>query len=311
MGGSFRFRTKLTGLDLDGGRLRGVFLRGQEGTYSLPAQVCVLALGHSARDTFFMLHQAGVYMEAKPFAVGVRVEHPQAWINQAMYGEEENPLLGAASYKVTHTCADGRGVYSFCMCPGGYVVNASSEENCLCVNGMSYQARDSANANSAVIVTVRPQDYQGDGALAGIAFQRSLEQAAYRAGAGRIPVQRFEDFCKNRRGDGFCALQPCMKGDFAWANVREILPPFLAADIEEGIRAFDRKIKGFAHPDALLSGVESRSSSPVRIVRDPKTLLSNIDGIYPCGEGAGYAGGITSAAMDGLKMAEVIALTYR
>lgn len=306
MGGSFRFRTKVTDLIFEDGALQAVQVNGKE---QIPAQVCVLAIGHSARDTFDMLFHRGVFMEPKSFAVGVRIEHPQSMINLDLYGEEENEFLGAASYKVTHKCANGRGVYSFCMCPGGYVVNASSEEGMLAVNGMSYQARDSKNANSAMIVTVTPEDFGGEGPLAGVAFQRDLERKAWELGKGKIPLQLFGDFCKNQPSSELGEILPCMKGGYILTNVREILPAAVGDSIEEGVRAFGSRIEGFDREDALLSGVESRTSSPVRIVRD-QSLVSNIAGLYPCGEGAGYAGGITSAAMDGIKIAEMIAKTY-
>lgn len=307
MGGSFHFNSKVTDLILEKGALKAVEINGET---QLPANVCVLAIGHSARDTFEMLEKRGVHMEPKSFAVGLRIEHPQTLINQALYGEEENEILGPAAYKVTHKCKNGRGVYSFCMCPGGYVVNASSEEGRLAINGMSYQARDSRNANSAMIVTVTPKDFPGEGALAGVSFQRELERRAWEMGQGKIPVQLFGDFRKNVSSTAFGSITPCMKGAFTLANVRALLPEAVASSIEEGVTAFGRTLPGFDREDALLSGVESRTSSPVRILRD-EALLSNVAGIYPCGEGAGYAGGITSAAMDGLKIAETICKKYR
>ncbi|MDO5798067.1 MAG: FAD-dependent oxidoreductase [Eubacteriales bacterium] len=307
MGGSFRFETKMTDLIMEKGRLKAVEVDHKE---RIPAEVCVLAPGHSARDTFEMLDRRGIYMEPKPFAVGVRMEHPQSMINMDLYGEEENEALGAASYKVTHTCKNGRGVYSFCMCPGGYVVNASSEPGRLAVNGMSYQARDSKNANSALIVTVSPSDFPDKTTLGGIAFQRELEQKAWELGEGRIPVQLFGDFKKNQASTSLGGIVPQMKGEFVLSNVRSVLPEAIGESIEEGVHAFGRKLKGFDREDALLSGIESRTSSPVRIVRS-REGLSNIEGIYPCGEGAGYAGGITSAAMDGIKTAEFICEKFR
>lgn len=307
MGGSFRFETKMTDLCIEEGHLTAVEVNGEE---KIPAEACVLALGHSARDTFAMLHKRNVYMEPKSFAVGLRMEHPQKMINFDLYGEEENEFLGAASYKVTHTCENGRGVYSFCMCPGGYVVNASSEPGMLAVNGMSYQARDSKNANSALIVTVSPDDFPKEGPLGGIAFQRNLEKAAWELGKGKIPVQLFGDFKAHRASTAFGEVQPQMKGKYVLADVRSILPKTIGDSIEEGVLAFGKKLKGFDREDALLSGVESRTSSPVRIVRS-REGLSNIEGIYPCGEGAGYAGGITSAAMDGIKAAEFICEKFR
>ena len=307
MGGSFRFGTKLTGLKLEDNTLQSLILNGEE---ELKAQVCVLAIGHSARDTFSMLHGCGLPMEPKSFAVGLRIEHPQKMINQALYGEAESAELGAASYKVTHQASTGRGVYSFCMCPGGYVVNASSEQGYLAVNGMSYQARDQVNANSALIVTVKPEDFPEDGPLGGVAFQRKLEKAAYEAGGGKIPVQTLKDYCKNQAGSSLGQVKPLMKGAWTLANVREILPRQIGDSIEEGIYAFDKKIPGFAREDALLSAVESRTSSPVRILRG-ENCESQVSGIYPCGEGAGYAGGITSAAMDGMKVAEGISRRFQ
>ena len=244
-------------------------------------------------------------MEAKSFAVGLRAEHPQTLINRWQYGCEEHPLLGAANYKLTHKCRDGRGVYSFCMCPGGYVVNASSEEGRLAVNGMSYQDRGSRNANSALIVTVTPEDFAGKDVLAGVEFQRKLEEKAYALGEGKIPLQLYGDFKKNQPSQKLGGVLPCLKGGYRLANVRELLPERLNAALIEGMEAFERIIPGFSREDCLLSGVESRTSSPVRILRD-ENFQSSLGGIYPCGEGAGYAGGITSAAMDGLKVGEAI-----
>lgn len=307
MGGAFRFESKVTDLCMENGRLCAVEINDKE---KIPAEICVLALGHSARDTFSMLHRRGIFMQPKSFAVGLRIEHPQKMINMDLYGEEENEALGAASYKVTHTCENGRGVYSFCMCPGGYVVNASSEEGMLAVNGMSYQARGSKNANSALIVTVSPEDFPEEGVLGGIAFQRNLEKTAWEFGKGRIPVQLFGDFKEHRKSTEFGEVVPQMKGAYVLADVRSILPKEIGDSIEEGVTAFGRKIKGFDRPDALLSGIESRTSSPVRIVRD-RQGCANIEGIYPCGEGAGYAGGITSAAMDGIKTAEFICEKFK
>lgn len=307
MGGTFCFRSKVTDLQIKNGKLSAIVINDSE---IIPADICVLAIGHSARDTFQMLFHKGIFMEPKSFAVGLRMEHPQVMINEALYGEKENELLGAASYKVTHTCANGRGVYSFCMCPGGYVVNASTEAEMLAVNGMSYQARDGENANSALIVTVTPDDFPDASPLGGIAFQRELEHKAWEAGKGSVPVQTFGDYRKNCATTSFGKIKPCIKGSCTPANVRSILPKEIGDSIEEGILAFGRKLPGFDREDALLSGIESRTSSPVRIVRNTD-LMSNIPGIYPCGEGAGYAGGITSAAMDGIKTAETISKKYR
>ena len=313
-GGEVRFHEQLTDVKIDesdGRALKGVeicnTLTGE--SYCLQTEVMVLAVGHSARDTFFMLKEQKIPMEAKSFAVGVRMEHPQSMIDELQYGPGHEDLP-AAAYKLTAKTSSGRGVYTFCMCPGGYVVNASSEEHRLAVNGMSYQKRDGKNANSAVIVTVTPEDFGSEDALAGVEFQRRLEEAAYSTGEGKIPVQLFGDFCKNQISNGPGHVIPQMKGAYHWSNVRAIFPKELALAIEEGVREFDHKIHGYAREDALVSGVESRTSSPVRIPRD-ESYQSVVRGIYPCGEGAGYAGGITSAAMDGLKVAESVMSVFR
>lgn len=281
--------------------------------WELDAEVTILAIGHSARDTFEMLLKRKIPMEQKSFAVGVRVEHPQSMINESQYGPGHEDLP-AAAYKLSAKASNGRGVYTFCMCPGGYVVNASSEKGRLAVNGMSYHKRDGRNANSAVIATVTPEDFPGEGVLSGLEFQRQLEEKAFEIGKGKIPVQCFGDFCKNKATDPEkeikTSLQPQMKGSYFWSNVRSIFPEDIGDALEEGILAFDQRIAGYAREDALVSGVESRTSSPVRITRNEK-FLSSIDGLYPCGEGAGYAGGITSAAMDGIKVAEAIMSRYK
>lgn len=261
----------------------------------------ILAIGHSARDTFLSLNESGVMMQPKSFAIGVRVEHSQEMIGRNQYGELYK-ALPTADYKLTHQTKDGRGVYSFCMCPGGCVVNASSEKGMLAVNGMSDYLRDGINANSAIVVTVGVEDFDGTDALAGMRFQRKWEKKAFDAAGGKIPVQLFGDFKKNVVSKEFGNVRPQTKGETAFANVREILPGEVADSIEEGITAFEKKINGYSRDDTLLLGIESRTSSPVKIVRDD-TMQSNIKGLYPCGEGAGYAGGITSAAMDGIKTA--------
>lgn len=306
-GGEVHFHSKVTDFLIEDGRLKGITINQKE---KMSCDTLVLAIGHSARDTFEVLHEKQVPMEAKSFAVGVRVEHKQAMINISQYGIEESPFLPAAPYKVAEQLDNGRGVYSFCMCPGGYVVNASSEKGHLAINGMSYHDRDGENANSAIIVTVTPEDFPEQGPLSGVAFQRKLEENAYQLAGGKIPVQLYEDFCKNQVSDHFGTVKPQMKGNYAFANVRSLFPKEIACSIEKGIKKFNDKIHGFSREDTLLSGVESRTSSPVRILRD-ESLMSQIHGIYPCGEGAGYAGGITSAAMDGLKVAERIAEIYK
>lgn len=309
-GGEVRFQSQVTDLEFEeAGEKRCLCAVLVNGTERIPCQVAVLAIGHSARDTFAMLYEKQLLMSAKAFAVGVRLEHPQSQINLAQYGTEESSFLPPADYKVTYQASNGRSVYSFCMCPGGYVVNASSEEKRIAVNGMSYQNRAGENANSAVVVSVTPEDYPGDSPLAGMEFQRSLEEAAYLAGRGKIPIQLFGDFKKNQKTERVGEVKPNIKGQYAFANLREVLPLFVSEALEEGIHAFAGKIAGYDREDAVLSGVESRTSSPVRIWRDDG-LVSNMTGVYPCGEGAGYAGGITSAAMDGMKVAEAIAKKY-
>ncbi len=318
LGGSVRFQTQVTGFLQERGQLTGLLTDKGE---TLPCSVAVFAIGHSARDTFQMLYDNGLTMEAKEFAAGFRVEHRQKDINLAQYGVEDAHPLQAASYKLTAQTKCGRGVYSFCMCPGGYVVNASSEEGRLAVNGMSYSGRDGVNSNSAIIVAVRKSDFASEHPLSGIAFQRSLEEAAYQAGGGRIPVQRLGEMRRRfwqlqeenepiEPDNKKPPLEPMTKGAYAYADLTKILPHEMTQAFLEGMEQFSHVIAGFGDDETLVSAVESRTSSPVRIVRD-KSFQSNINGIYPCGEGAGYAGGITSAAMDGIRIAEAIAVKYR
>lgn len=312
LGGEVYFERMMTELLTENGRVCGVVCGDGE---VLRTDTVVLAVGHSARNTFEMLYEKGIPMEAKPFAVGVRAEHRQAFINDSQYGRDNGEGLPAAAYKVAGKTSDGRGVYSFCMCPGGYVVNASSEPEKLCVNGMSYSGRDGENANSAIVVTVNPEDFPGDHPLAGVAFQRELEKKAYAAGKGVVPIQTLASFrACTLQGAGAMppkeayTFAPQIKGQHCFADLTGIFPPFVSRGIVEGMEQFGRKIKGFDAPDTLLSGVESRTSSPLRILRDEETLQSSLAGLYPCGEGAGYAGGITSAAMDGIRVAEGIVI---
>ncbi len=308
LGGEFRFGHCLKKIERAGDHLR-LHVRSREKagykSYAMEVRSIVLAIGHSSRDTFRMLEKFGLPMQEKAFAVGLRVEHPQAMINRAMYGENCPYELEAASYKAVHKCKNGRGVYSFCMCPGGYVVNASSEPGRLAVNGMSYRKRDGENANSAVVVTISPEDYGAAQALDGVRFQEQLEEAAWHRGNGKIPVQRYGDYKENKKTEEFGSVRPQMKGSFEKANLRGILPQELEQSLIEGIEAFGQKIRGFSDEDMLLSGVESRTSSPVRILRGDD-CQSLVPGIFPCGEGAGYAGGITSAAVDGIRTAEAL-----
>ncbi len=306
MGGEVRFGTKLTDLRIENGRLIAIELNQNE---ILPCELLIPAIGHSARDTFSMFLKRGLLLSPKPFAIGLRIEHKQSRISDSQYGASYTQLP-PADYKLTHQTASGRGVYSFCMCPGGYVVNSSSEEGHLVVNGMSNYARDGENANSAIVVTVGPEDYGGDGPLSGIAFQRKWEALAYQAGKGKVPVQLFGDLLTGRESVTIGNIKPDIRGEYRLSDLRGCLPGAVLSSVIEGIQAFDYKIKGFADEEAVLSGIETRTSSPVRIHRD-ETYESNIGGIYPCGEGAGYAGGITSAAMDGMKVYEAIVSKYQ
>lgn len=306
-GGEVLFGSRVTGFQIENQEIRGVTV---EGTGTVAASNVILAAGHSARELFSVLEQSHVLMEPKPFAVGLRVQHPQKQINLSQYGKEDEPLFGAAPYKVTAKTRSGRGVYSFCMCPGGYVVNASSENGRLAVNGMSNFDRAGENANSAIIVTVTPEDFPGTGPLGGVEFQRGLEEKAFLLGNGKIPVQLFGDFRDRRISRDYGNVGPGFCGKTNFADLRELMPEELNLSFIEGMEQFGRKIRGFDRPDALLSGIESRTSSPVRIVRG-ENMESNIRGLFPCGEGAGYAGGITSAAMDGIKAAEELIRRYR
>ena len=298
-----RFGAKVSDFIIDKDVIKGVIINGRE---KVPADAVILAPGHSARDTFYTLLEKGMNMTAKAFAMGVRVEHPREMINQSQYGDDyERHDLPTASYKLTYHAQNGRSVYSFCMCPGGFVVNASSEEGHLTVNGMSNHDRMGSNSNSAIIVSVTPDDFGNNSPLAGVEFQRKWEEKAFQAGNGKIPVQLLEDFRKNRISQEYGEILPNSKGETIFANIRECLPEEVSEAICEGMEYFQRKIQGFNRNDTVLSGIEARTSSPVRMERS-KDYQSNIRGLYPCGEGAGYAGGITSAAMDGIKVAEAL-----
>lgn len=307
LGGTYSFEAQVTDLLLRDGRLQGVMLKDGQ---VVETEVAVLAIGHSARDTYRMLFEKGIAMEQKAFAVGFRVEHPQEMIDVLQYGFSEHTLLPAAPYKLTCRTDTGRGVYSFCMCPGGYVLNASSSEGMLCVNGMSYSDRAGKNANSAIVLQVLPGDVGGKDVLSGALYQERLEKAAFRLAAGRIPQQLFQDFKENRLSTGFGAYESACRGQSAFANLRELFSEEMTADFLKGMESFGRKIPGFDREDVILSGIESRTSSPVRILRDA-FYESSLKGLYPAGEGAGYAGGIMSAAMDGIRTAEEIAKKYK
>lgn len=309
-GGTYLFETCMTDLEIENHQLTGIVCKEKDGTMRrIPTDVVVLAIGHSARDTFEMLLQKQVPMEAKSFAVGMRVEHPQQMISENQYGTEAASKLPAAAYKLTANLENGRGVYSFCMCPGGYVVNASSEEGHLAVNGMSYSGRDGTNANSAIIVTVTPEDFKGDSPLSGVAFQRELEKRAYELGEGMVPQQLFGDFEQGKCSTGYGAFSTECKGAHTFGALHTLFSPEINASFIQGMHQFAKYIPDFDRRDAILSGVESRTSSPVKIPRN-ENFESSLSGLYPCGEGAGYAGGIMSAAMDGMKIAEEIARTF-
>ena len=312
MGGEYHFERKVVDLDIeqqaDGGQIRGVVLENGE---RIATNHLVLAVGHSARDTFEMLYNRGVYIEAKPFSIGFRVEHPQSLIDQCRFGPNAgNPILGAADYKLVHHASNGRAVYSFCMCPGGTVVAASSEEGRVVTNGMSQYSRNERNANSAIVVSISPEvDYPGH-PLAGIAFQRELEAKAFQLGGANYnaPGQLMGDFVAGRPSTAFGAVIPSFKPGVHLTDLAEILTEFAVTALREAFPAFDKQIKGYFKHDALLTGLETRTSSPVRIKRRDDTLQSlNTRGLFPAGEGAGYAGGILSAGVDGIKVAEAVA----
>lgn len=305
MGGEIKYNSCFNDFEVINNKLTKIKINDEW----LDCDNLILAIGHSARDTFKMLYDKKIIMQPKPFAVGVRIEHPQDLINKNQYGEDYPSFLPAASYKLTHTTKNNRGVYTFCMCPGGFVVNASSENEMLAVNGMSNYKRDTKNANSAVIVTITPEDF-GSNPLDGLKFQREIEQKAFKLGQGKIPTQLFKDYLKGTDSISFGNMDPMTKGDYAFADLNKLFPDYINESLKEGILAFDKKINGFAREDAILFGVESRTSSPVKILRN-ELCISNIEGIYPCGEGAGYAGGITSSAMDGIKVAEKLATIYK
>jgi uncharacterized FAD-dependent dehydrogenase len=313
LGGEYRFQTRVDDFDiatgLDGSRkLKGLHL--SNGEY-LPAERVILAVGHSARDTFHQLHDRGVHVEAKPFAIGVRIEHPQSWIDKARYGPSAgNKILGPAAYSLSHKASNGRTVYSFCMCPGGRVVAATSEPGRVVTNGMSQYSRAEFNANSGLVVDIAPdKDYPG-GPMAGIAFQRHWESLAYTAGGSnyQAPGQKVGDFLARQPSSQFGAVTPSYKPGVHLTDLTQCLPDFVTDAIREALPVFGRQLPGYDHPDVVMTGVESRTSSPIRITRGADCQSLNTRGLYPAGEGAGYAGGILSAAVDGIKVAEALAL---
>ncbi len=306
LGGEVRFCHRLEKINLQDGKLASVNVFSKESGYRLECEQLILATGHSARDTFQMLKDIGIEMTRKPFAVGVRIEHSQKAINKSLYRDlSDHPALGAADYKLAVHLPNGRGVYTFCMCPGGVVVNASSEEGRIAVNGMSYSARDGENANSAVLTEVLPSDLSGDDVLAGIKFQREIEQAAYTLTDGKgVPVQTVGDYIGYNSHTA--SVTPTVKPYPVFTDISKIFPDFVNESLKAGIIKLGEKLKGFDDTGALLTAPESRSSSPVRITRNDTFCSVSAEGVYPCGEGAGYAGGIMSAAVDGIKCAEAI-----
>ena len=298
-GGEIHYSSTLTGINIKNKRIKSIIINNKE---EYKTDDLVLAIGHSARDTFKMLNDH-LILTPKPFAVGVRIQHNQEMINKNQY-EDAYKYLDNADYKLTYQTKDGRGVYSFCMCPGGFVVNSSSEKNRLCINGMSNHKRDEENANSAIVVTISPSDY-GNNIFDGMHFQEELENKAYIEGKGLIPISLYKDYKTNEISTSFGSVKPIFKGGYNFANINNIFPKYINDSLKEAIDHFNTQIKGFNNDDVIIAAVESRTSSPVRILRNDN-LESNIKGIYPCGEGAGYAGGITSAAIDGIKVAEEI-----
>lgn len=311
LGGEVRFNSRLEDLIIKGNKLTGIVVSGEK----IPCEALVLALGHSARDTYEMLYKRGIFMSPKPFAIGVRIEHSQSFIDENQYGKfATHPKLRAADYRLSHTSKiTNRAVYSFCMCPGGEVVASSSEEGRLVTNGMSYYNRDKDNANSAIVVTVGENDFTGDTPLKGMEFQRHYESLAYKLGGGdyTAPVQLVGDFLKDRISTKLGNITPTYKPGYHFEDLRKCLPSGVIDTLKEGLTEFDRKIKGFAAEDAVMTGVETRTSAPVKIERNENFQSISLEGLYPSGEGAGFAGGIVSAAVDGLKSAEHIMKVYR
>ncbi|MBN4046895.1 hypothetical protein JYT90_01100, partial [bacterium AH-315-P07] len=309
--GEVHFETRVTDVHIENGQLHGIMLDNGD---QIDTNHLVVAIGHSARDTFQMLYDKGVKFEAKPFSIGARIEHPQDLINRAQYGKHAgHSALGAADYSLVHHAKTGRTAYSFCMCPGGQVVAAASEPGHVVSNGMSYYSRDEANANSALAVDITPADFPDAHPLAGVAFQRYWEEQAFHAGGDNFhaPVQRLEDFLEKRPSKNIGDVIPSYQPGTTPTDLAQCLPEFILETMRESIPIFDRKLRGYSHPDAVLTGVETRTSSPVRITRGRDFQSLTTKGLYPAGEGAGYAGGIMSAAVDGIKVAEAVAENLR
>lgn len=301
-GGEFLFNEKVIDFESENNRLTRIITDNRE----IETDTAVFAIGHSARDTFEKLYEKNIYMEKKNFSVGVRIEHKQEMINKSQYGDKSKLDLPPAEYKLAyHDKETGRSCYTFCMCPGGFVMASSSEENQIVTNGMSKFSRNGENANSAVLVNVTPEDFKGESPLEGMYFQKELEKKAFELGGKNYfaPIQRLEDFFKNKKTESLGKIKPTYKPGVTYSNLNDILPDFVSDTLKNGIRYFDMKIKGFADNDAVLTGVETRSSSPVKIIRNEEFMTESIYGLYPCGEGPGYAGGIMSAAVDGIRCA--------
>ncbi len=308
LGGDVLFRHKLVNIDIQNGKVCGAVVSSSDGEKYFETEHIILAIGHSARDTFEMLSELNINMTQKAFSIGVRIEHPQELINVSQYGKFANhPSLGAADYKLSAHLSNGRAVYTFCMCPGGVVVAAASEENSVCTNGMSYYARDGKNANSALLVSITPEDFESPHLLSGIEYQRKLERCAFNLGGscGKAPAQTVSDFLNKKGTSNFLDVTPSYPIGVTGCDLHDLFPEYISSSLHDGILIFDKKIRGFAAGSAVMTGVEARSSSPVRIVRD-ESFNSSVAGLYPCGEGAGYAGGIMSAAVDGIRVAEGI-----
>ena len=304
MGGKIRYNSTLTDINIEDGKITSITINEDE---KIKCESLILAIGHSARDTFKMLNKNNIDMTSKPFAVGIRIQHNQELINKNQY-KSYYKIMKPASYKLTYKSKDNRGVYSFCMCPGGFVVNSSSEKGRLVINGMSNYDRSEENANSALVVTIDENDY-GNDLFDGVKFQQSLEEKAYKIGNGKIPIQLLGDFENNKESEEFKTIRPIFKGQYKFSNINEILPKYICNDLIEAIKYFDTKIKGYYCKDSIIAAVETRTSSPIRINRNNE-FMTNIYGIFPCGEGSGYSGGITTSAMDGIRVAKQIGRIY-
>ncbi|MEW9095620.1 MAG: NAD(P)/FAD-dependent oxidoreductase [Clostridiaceae bacterium] len=305
LGGEVHFNTRLEDINIKDGKLQSIIVSGNE----MPCEALVLAIGHSSRDTYEMLYKKNVFMEPKPFAIGVRAEHLQSLIDESQYGKYAgHPRLKAADYRLACSSKDNRGVYSFCMCPGGYVVAAASEENMIVTNGMSYHNRDGKNANAAIVVSVTPEDFEGNSPLSGMEFQRHYEKLAFQLGGKNYfaPVQLLGDFFENKASNRIGNIEPTYTPGYSLKDLNNCLPKFVSDSLKEGFIEFDKKIKGFGDNNVVLTGIETRTSAPLRIVRNEKLESISVKGLFPTGEGAGYAGGIMSAAVDGVRVAEAI-----